>query len=179
MTKANREYKDSMFRIYFSDEEKLRDLYSALTGKPCDEIETIDIKTLEKVMYGKVKNDLAFLANSQIIVIGEHMSSFSENMPARELRYYVEILDTIIDVKELFGRKMIGIPAPEFYVFYNGVERRSKEEIHKLSDAFLTTPDGQCSMELKVRIININYDAGHELLEKCRCIREYAHFVQR
>ena len=29
-------------------------------------------------------------------------------------------------------------------------------------------------LELKVRVININSEAGHELLERCPIIREYS-----
>ena len=33
-------------------------------------------------------------------------------------------------------------------------------------------------LELKVRVININSEAGHELLERCPIIREYSEFIE-
>lgn len=33
-------------------------------------------------------------------------------------------------------------------------------------------------LELKVRVININPEAGHELLERCPIIREYSEFIE-
>lgn len=179
MTKVNRKYKDTVFRKYFSDEKKLRSLYSALTGMPCDGIKQIDIKTLENIMFGDIKNDLAFLVNYMIIVISEHMGSFSYNLPTRMLRYYVSVLSTLIEVDKLFGRALVKIPAPEFYILYNGVEKQPRELSMKLSDAFLDIPDENCSIELKVKLININADSGHELLEKCSYIKEYSLFIGR
>ena len=179
MTSANKKYKDSVFRKYFSDEKKLRSLYSALTDTPCDKIKQIDIKTLENIMFGDVKNDLAFVVNHMVIVISEHMGSFSYNLPTRMLRYYTSLLDTIIEVKKLFSRSLVKIPAPEFYILYNGVEKQPKERTMKLSDAFLGTPDKGCTLELKVKLININLDSNHELLEKCPYIKEYSLFIAK
>lgn len=52
-----------------------------------------------------------------------------------------------------------------------------KEKILKLSDAFETKSDDPM-LELKVRVININPEAGHELLERCSIIREYSEFIE-
>ena len=52
-----------------------------------------------------------------------------------------------------------------------------KEKILKLSDAFETKSDDPM-LELKVRVININSEAGHELLERCPIIREYSEFIE-
>ncbi len=177
--KANRKYKDSIFRKYFSDEKKLRSLYSALTGIPCDEIKYIEIKTLENIMFGDVKNDLAFLVDHMVIVISEHMGSFSYNLPTRMLRYYTSLLDALIEVDKLFNRSMIKIPAPEFYILYNGIEKQPKEISMKLSDAFLSAPNGNYSIELKVKFININTNSGHEILEKCTSLKQYSIFITK
>ena len=52
-----------------------------------------------------------------------------------------------------------------------------KEKILKLSDAF-ETKSNDPMLELKVRVININPEAGHELLERCPIIREYSEFIE-
>ena len=52
-----------------------------------------------------------------------------------------------------------------------------KEKILKLSDAFQTQSEDPM-LELKVRVININSEAKHELLERCSVIREYSEFIE-
>ena len=46
-----------------------------------------------------------------------------------------------------------------------------------MSTAF-TEKDGAPKLELVVRVININPDKHHELLEKCPILREYSEFVE-
>ena len=48
------------------------------------------------------------------------------------------------------------IPAPEFYVFYNGKEDRPLMEILKLSDSFVKKCDA-IDLEVNVTVINVNY----------------------
>lgn len=68
-------------------------------------------------------------------------------------------------------------PTPEFYTLYNGKDFMEKEKILKLSDAFETKRNDPM-LELKVRVINISPEAGHELLERCPIIREYSEFIE-
>ena len=46
----------------------------------------------------------------------------------------------------------------------------------KLSDAF-TTKCGKIPVEAIVKIINVNYEKGAELLERCRTLNEYSRFI--
>ena len=78
----------------------------------------------------------------------------------------------------------VKIPIPEFFVFYNGREKIGKEKILKLSDAYIfdsdidITEDNPLSLELTVKVININSDAGNEILTQCKILNEYARFVK-
>ena len=45
-----------------------------------------------------------------------------------------------------------------------------------LSDAY-KIKDGDPMLELKVRVININSAANHEILEKCQVLKEYSLFI--
>ena len=65
---------------------------------------------------------------------------------------------------EKFGRKLVKLPVPEFYVFYNGKDDYPTESIMKLSDAFMQL-DGKLKnqfenanypLEISVKVININ-----------------------
>lgn len=69
------------------------------------------------------------------------------------------------------------LPKPEFYTFYNGEEEWAKEEVLKLSDAYLEQ-GVDAMLDLKVKMININPDQHHEILEKCPVLGEYSQFVE-
>ena len=45
-----------------------------------------------------------------------------------------------------------------------------------MSDAFMN-PAGENSVELKVKVININSDKAHEILDKCGILKEYSQFI--
>lgn len=75
-----------------------------------------------------------------------------------------------------YRTKQVKIPTPEFYTFYNGEKDCPLEQELCLSDAFLVPP-GKATLELKVTVININSGKGHELLEKCRVLKEYSLFI--
>lgn len=66
---------------------------------------------------------------------------------------------------------------PEFYTFYNGREKEAKERLMRLSDAYeeRNTENG---LEVTVKMININRDAHHEILEKCPVLNEYSQFIE-
>lgn len=63
------------------------------------------------------------------------------------------------------------------FVFFNGARDQPVEQILKLSDAFIE-PEERLNLELVVRVVNINPDKHHEMLEKCNVLREYSLFVE-
>ena len=67
------------------------------------------------------------------------------------------------------------IPAPQYIVFYNGLERKEEEFTQKLSDSFEDGKEG--CIELMVRTININYGQNKALMEKCKTLAGYSFFV--
>lgn len=69
---ANKEYKDSMFRIIFNDPEKALELYNTLTGKNLKPETPVEIKNVETVLLSKLRNDLAFIINNCLVVLLEH-----------------------------------------------------------------------------------------------------------
>ena len=84
--------------------------------------------------------------------------------------------EQIVPVEDRYRRKAVKIPKPEIYTFYNGKERWAKEKILKLSDAFMVQEEDP-SVELKVKVININPKERHEILERCRVLKEYSIFI--
>lgn len=174
---SNREVKDSAFTTFFGEPENASRLYAAL-GE--EEVSPEDIRyvTLEGVLFIARKNDLAFTVKNRVLVISEHQSTLNENMPLRDLIYLGRTLEKLLSEKSLYRRKMISIPTPEFYVFYNGDAPCPAEKILRLSDAYLEKGEHPM-LELEVKVININPSSGHRLLKECRPIYEYSWFIQR
>ena len=46
-----------------------------------------------------------------------------------------------------------------------------------MSDAYIVK-DGEPSLELKVKVINIRPEEHHEILEKCQVLKEYSQFME-
>jgi hypothetical protein len=61
--------------------------------------------------------------------------------------------------------------------FYNGTRDQPDETILRLSDSF--PENAEADIEVRVRMININYGRNKKLLEKCRPLKEYAWFIQK
>ena len=80
-------------------------------------------------------------------------------------------------MEDRYKKKQVKLPKPEFYTFYNGEEAWAKEEVLKLSDAYLEQ-GVDAMLDLKVKMININPDQHHEILEKCPVLGEYSQFVE-
>lgn len=65
-----------------------------------------------------------------------------------------------------------------FFTFYNGMSDYPAEEVLRLSDAFRTAANDN-SVELKVKVININLNKNHGLLERCEVLKQYSTFMDK
>ena len=61
---ANRKYKDTVFRMLFSDRKNLLSLYNAINGTAYENPDDLEIVTLENAIYMGMKNDLAFIIDT-------------------------------------------------------------------------------------------------------------------
>ncbi|MCL1986966.1 MAG: hypothetical protein FWG64_03220 [Firmicutes bacterium] len=181
-TTAKREIKDGLFKIIFSIPKNAATLYSALHNEPCTP-QDIQLFTIENVISGKRKNDIAIVAKGRIIALFEHMSTSYANMPLRFLIYlellYDKWLKSQQDDKKLYSSKLYKIPKPEFVVLYNGKTARPMQEILHLSNAFEEVGETLGNLELEVKVFNINKGMNEELLSKCRPLWEYSEFVAK
>ena len=190
--KTNRNYKDSVFVDLFAHDitakENFISLYNALHGTNLD-VKTTDVQSvmLERVLYMKYYNDIAMLIDGKIVILIEHQSTINKNMPFRFLEYIARIYEKITTKDEKFGRKLVKLPVPEFYVFYNGKDDYPTENIMKLSDAFMQL-DGKLKnqlenanypLEISVKVININVDKENPILKRCEALKEYAEFIEQ
>lgn len=173
---TNRKYKDSVFTRYFSDERKLRLLYNALENKNYGEETEINIITLEDVLFMNQKNDICFTIDNKFIILIEHQSTINNNMPLRCLLYIAREYEKLIDKNIIYRTTLQKIPTPHCYVLYNGVVNYPKEKILKLSDAFLESQNPP-ELELTVKVININYEENHAIVQQCQDLKEYSYFI--
>ena len=137
---ANRKYKDSLFRLLFGREENkqnLLDLYNALNDSNYTNIDDLTINTIDDVIYMKMKNDVSFILDDQMVLL-EHQSTYNPNMPLRGLLYFARLYEGMINIsKNIYYPKLIKIPTPQYIVLYNGTDRKiSNKKVLKLSEAF-------------------------------------------
>ena len=185
--KTNRNYKDSVFVDLFAHDinakENFISLYNALHGTNLD-AKTTDVQPvmLERVLYMKYYNDVAMLIDGKIVILIEHQSTINQNMPFRFLEYIARIYEKITTKDEKFGRKLVKLPVPEFYVFYNGKDDYPTESVMKLSDAFMQLDDYselKNQLEISVKVININVDKENPILKRCEALKEYSEFIEQ
>ena len=172
---VNRNYKDTIFRRLFSDRENLLSLYNAINGTSYDNPEELEIVTLENAIYMGMKNDLAFIIDTNLFLY-EHQSTYTPNMPLRDLFYISAEYQKLVNQKSLYSSALQKIPAPNFIVFYNGMDKKEDRWENCLSEAYENL-FGEPKLELKVVTLNINEGRNHELLEQCQTLREYAAYV--
>ena len=172
---SDRRYKDTIFRMLFSDKKNLLELYNAVSGRHYDNPEDLQIVTLENAVYMGMKNDLAFLLSTGIYLY-EHQSTVNPNMPLRNLFYISSEYSKLVETKSLYSSVIQKVPAPNFIVFYNGQDELADRSEYRLSDAFAPRVDNP-ALELRVTVLNINYGRNLELMEHSRTLRDYAQYV--
>ncbi|MEG1504933.1 MAG: hypothetical protein RR369_01160, partial [Lachnospiraceae bacterium] len=84
----------------------------------------------------------------------------------------------ILDMKLTYANSLVKIPTPELYVLYNGTEEWPTECTLQLSDAFLVS-EKEPFLELNVKVLNINTEKHHQILEKSHTLNEYSLFIER
>ena len=174
---AVRNYKDTLFRMIFKEKKQLLMLYNAVNGTNYEDLEELEIITLENAVYMNIKNDLAFIMNFQLHLY-EHQSTVNPNLPLRDLIYVSCELQRLVDKKTLYSRKLTKIPTPQFVVFYNGVDEHPEKSVQRLSDAF-EIPMSEPELELKVLVLNINCGHNADIMESCQTLRDYSIYVQK
>lgn len=110
-----------------------------------------------------------------MVVLIEHQTTINPNMPLRFLSYVDELYRKYTNSyhEQVYGHKLVKLPAPEFYVFYDGDGTSFECQTLKLSDAFNTHSD---KLELIVYVYNLADGMNNELKAKCPPISEYSSF---
>ena len=177
MPATNRNYKDTIFRMLFSDRKNLLSLYNAVNQSNYKNPEDLEIVTLENAIYMGIKNDLAFIMDTNLYLY-EHQSTYNPNMPLRDLFYICSEYQKLVDKKSLFSSTLQKIPAPNFIEFYNGSTVISDCTELRLSSAFECLT-GEPKLELIVTVLNVNEGHNADLMQHCSMLKEYAQYVAR
>ena len=177
MPATNRNYKDTIFRMLFSDRKNLLSLYNAINQSNYNNPDDLEIVTLENAIYMGIKNDLAFIMDTNLYLY-EHQSTYNPNMPLRDLFYICSEYQKLVDKKSLYSSTLQKIPAPNFIEFYNGSTAIADCTELRLSSAFEHL-SGKPKLELIVTVLNVNEGHNAELMQHCSMLKEYAQYVAR
>ena len=173
MANAKHNYKDNTFCALFSEKKNLIELYNALSGSSFDMDTPVEIVTLDNTFFGDRENDLSFIIDNRWIVLAEQQSTLCPNIPLRMLVYVARQYENLVFSRDIYSRKLVKIPTPELYVFYNGPQDAPVEQEMKLSDAFMAECD-RIALEVTVKFINVNYEKGAEILKGCKAMNGYS-----
>ena len=171
-----RTYKDSVFCRIFNEKKELLSLYNALNMSPDD----LEIITLDNALFLQMKNDVAFLINTNEMCLIEHSSTVCLNYPLRSLLYLAREYEVILEQRNenILKYGLVKIPTPACIVLYNGMEKRPEVEILKLSDAFENQEVEPC-LELFVKVLNINDGMNENVLNGCKTLKDYVILISK
>ena len=178
--KANKKFRDSLFKKIFGENKKnALSLYNAINNSNYTDEDDLEYITLEDVVYIKIKNEVSFLVGTSLNLY-EQQSSYNPNMPLRGFLYFADLYRQLIKENErIYSQQIVRIPNPKYIVFYNGSVSKMNEDVKKLklSDSFEIS-DTSGEFEWTATLVNINLDFNQKLFEKCRALEEYSLFIQ-
>lgn len=88
--------------MLFSDRKNLLSLYNAVNQSDYNNPDDLEIVTLENAIYMGMKNDLAFIMDTNLYLY-EHQSTYNPNMPLRDLFYICSEYQKLVDKKSLYS----------------------------------------------------------------------------
>ena len=66
--------------MLFSEKDKLIELYNAIFDTDYTVDDSVDITTIEDVIFKTMKNDISFVIDGKFVLLIEHQSSINNNM---------------------------------------------------------------------------------------------------
>ena len=172
---ANHKVRDTLFCRYIGSGDNLLEVFNAIKGTRYTDSSQIMINTLEGSFYSGLKNDISFMLDTLIMMLIEHQTTLNPNMPLRLLSYVDELLRRYMEPekRKIYSTELIRLPAPEFYVFYDGDDTSFECKRLRLSDAFKAHSG---KLELIVAVYNLATGKNEELKKLCRPLNEYSIF---
>jgi hypothetical protein len=174
--KSGNDVKDTLFRKLFSEKERAIELCNALECTNYQSDVNAMVCSLDDSLLRRY-NDSAIAIENKLIVFSEHQSSLNPNMPIRMLSYVTDTYYSwFVKMKEIYKEQLFKIPTPKFYVLYNG-EKELTQDVLRLSDAF-ELESGEFTLELTVKVLNVNFGSGCDALEKSPSLKGYSYLVE-
>ena len=62
---------------------------------------------------------------------------------------------------------------------YNGIDDKDEESILKLSDSDIKPVDGEPDIDVRVRMINVNYGKNRKIMDACKPLSEYSWLIDK
>ena len=174
---VKRNYKDTVFRMLFSDRHMLLALFNAINETAYEDVDALTVTTLENAIYMSVKNDISCVVDMRLNLY-EHQSTINPNIPLRDLDYVSRTFSDYYANKDIYSPRIIRLPNPRFIIFYNGEQHQPARKEFRLSDAFYYK-EANPNLELIVTQLNINPGYNDALLDSCPALKEYMLYVDR
>ncbi len=172
-----RNYKDTVFKLLFNNKLYLLELYNAINGTSYNNPDDLEITTLEGETFLKMKNDLSFIIDFELNLFA-HPASKCPNIPLRDLYYVAATYRERIPHEKTFSSNPVKIPAPRFYMFYNGETDLDDTVTYRLSELF-QKPVEEPPIARLVTCLNANEGHNKELMEACTTLNGYSIFVSK
>ncbi len=176
----NRKYKDSLFRMIFSEKKELLSLYNAINGSDYSNPELLEVNTIEDVLYMGMKNDISFLIED-CLSLYEAQSTWNPNMPLRGFFYFSQLYQGYVAKRELdiYGEGKVPLPLPKYVVFFNGTKEIGERMEVRLSDSFPKREGEVPAVECIATYLNVNCGYNQQILSQCRKLRDYSILIDR
>lgn len=176
MPQVQREYRDRLFVKIFSDKTRLLSLYNAVNGTNHASADDMEVNTIEDVIYVTMRNDVSFVFQG-FPSLYEQQSTFNPNMPLRGFLYFSRLYQRYADDSRIYGSRLLKIPSPRFFVFYNGAREQGDRVKLRLSEMFeVEIPPGE--FEWTATMLNINGGRNKDLMERCKDLQDYSTYVK-
>ena len=179
---VNDNHKDRLFIKLFGAEENkagMLSLYNALNDTEYSDVNELELYTIEDVIFLGMKNDVGFILDDYLS-LWEHQSTKNPNMPLRGFMYHAKMYEKYIKDRDMdiFSSALLKIPAPQYYVFYNGDAKAGDIEKLHLSTSYLS-PVEKGEFEWTATMLNINLGHNEDLMEKCGTLKQYATLIDK
>ena len=131
-----RTYKDSVFCRIFNEKKELLSLYNALNMSHYENPDDLEIITLDNALFLQMKNDVAFLINTNEMCLIEHSSTVCLNYQLRSLLYLAREYEVILEQRNenILKYGLVKIPTPACIVLYNGMNENVLNGCKTLKD---------------------------------------------
>ena len=173
-----RQHRDTLFSHLFSKPKYFLQLLRECRQFPVElgEHDISEFRLNSRYFKRKSRNDVSFITkDNRLIILVEHQSTICQNLALRLLFYYIELVQMWIKINKIdfYGTKAIPpLPAPEFYVAYNGKSRLTQ------SKSTFSLKGFSINIDVEVNIIDIRFDSIKEKTAADNALAGYSFFYK-